>query len=198
MMAMFLHPSNSGSTTARNLCGIEWQAQRKTGTVAEFTTHWNSLTPQQREPFVSRSKLADTVSLSFFGDIIILFDCRLRQPLPNLQLAVPAHNSPAFISPSFASSRCIFICAWHSFHLLLLSLSLAYSHLLSLSLSFAYSRLLSALAFSRYQYPTHALLFCTPLDLHYILLPFCMPTHCINCIDLYATANHAAPPPPTF
>ncbi|KAG2081017.1 uncharacterized protein F5147DRAFT_783962 [Suillus discolor] len=28
---------SSGSTTARNLCGIEWQAQHKTGTVAEFT-----------------------------------------------------------------------------------------------------------------------------------------------------------------
>ncbi|KAG2743749.1 hypothetical protein P692DRAFT_20647498, partial [Suillus brevipes Sb2] len=58
-----LFKPSSGSTTARNLCGIEWQAQRKTGTVAEFTTHWNSLTPQQREPYVSRSKLADTVSL---------------------------------------------------------------------------------------------------------------------------------------
>ncbi|KAG1733417.1 hypothetical protein EDD22DRAFT_852610 [Suillus occidentalis] len=46
-----LFKPSSGLTTARNLCGIEWQAQRKTGTVAEFTTHWNSLTPQQREPY---------------------------------------------------------------------------------------------------------------------------------------------------
>ncbi|KAG1854922.1 hypothetical protein F4604DRAFT_1801599 [Suillus subluteus] len=48
-----------GSTTMHNLCGIEWQAQRKTETVAEFTAHWNSLTLQQREPYIARSKLAD-------------------------------------------------------------------------------------------------------------------------------------------
>ncbi|KAG1836299.1 hypothetical protein F4604DRAFT_1910392, partial [Suillus subluteus] len=50
---------SSGSMTARNLCGIEWQAQCKTETVAEFTAHWNSLTLQQREPYIARSKLAD-------------------------------------------------------------------------------------------------------------------------------------------
>ncbi|KAG1748860.1 uncharacterized protein EDB91DRAFT_1078998 [Suillus paluster] len=58
-----LFKPSSGSTTARNLCGIEWQAQRKMGTVTEFTTHWNSLTPQQREPYVTRLKLADTANL---------------------------------------------------------------------------------------------------------------------------------------
>ncbi|KAG2045327.1 hypothetical protein BDR03DRAFT_977115 [Suillus americanus] len=50
---------SSGSTTAHNLCGIKWQAQCKTGTVAEFTMHWNSLTLQQREPYIAHSKLAD-------------------------------------------------------------------------------------------------------------------------------------------
>ncbi|KAG1743580.1 uncharacterized protein EDB91DRAFT_1080983 [Suillus paluster] len=58
-----LFKPSSGSTTARNLCGIEWQAQCKMSTVAEFTTHWNSLTPQQREPYITRSKLADTANL---------------------------------------------------------------------------------------------------------------------------------------
>lgn len=50
---------SSDSTTARNLCGIEWQAEHKTGTIAEFTAHWNSLTAKQKESYASRSKLVD-------------------------------------------------------------------------------------------------------------------------------------------
>ncbi|KAG2035246.1 hypothetical protein BDR03DRAFT_1012756 [Suillus americanus] len=50
---------SSDSTTARNLCGIEWQAEHKTGTIAEFTAHWNSLTAEQKESYASRSKLVD-------------------------------------------------------------------------------------------------------------------------------------------
>lgn len=50
---------SSDSTTARNLCGIEWQAEHKTGTIAEFAAHWNSLTAKQKESYTSRSKLVD-------------------------------------------------------------------------------------------------------------------------------------------
>ncbi|KIK45216.1 hypothetical protein CY34DRAFT_801829 [Suillus luteus UH-Slu-Lm8-n1] len=53
---------SSDSTTARNLCGIEWQAEHKTGTIAEFTAHWNSLTAKQKESYASRSKLVDAVN----------------------------------------------------------------------------------------------------------------------------------------
>ncbi|KAG2127485.1 hypothetical protein DEU56DRAFT_820296 [Suillus clintonianus] len=77
-----LKPS-SGLTTARNLCGTEGQARRKTGTVAEFTTHCNSLTAQQSPTPLARS-----------------LSTLLRQMLPNSQLAVPAHNSPALVSLS--------------------------------------------------------------------------------------------------
>ncbi|KAG2107570.1 hypothetical protein BD769DRAFT_1779458 [Suillus cothurnatus] len=50
---------SSDSTTPRNLCGIEWQAEHKTGTIAEFAAHWNSLTAKQKESYTSCSKLVD-------------------------------------------------------------------------------------------------------------------------------------------
>lgn len=128
-----------------------------------------------------------------------------RQPLLNSRLAVPAHNSPALVC-SHLHHHAVFsfavACMARRFPFAL-TLACIFSFVRGARIIALYFRflslawhtsfhLLSGLAFSRYQYPTHTMLFCTLLDctlLHCILvLPFCMP----------ATAIYAVPRPPTF
>ncbi|KAG2105759.1 uncharacterized protein F5147DRAFT_236516 [Suillus discolor] len=52
----------------------------------------------------------------------------LRQTLPNSQLTVPAHNSPALVSLSFGSSHCIFICC--RLHVMVFVCSHSHLHIL--------------------------------------------------------------------
>ncbi|KAH9925073.1 hypothetical protein B0H21DRAFT_824465 [Amylocystis lapponica] len=57
------------STTARNLCGIEWKKKNPTGTTEDFANYYNGLLPGARKAFVEQSKqLKAAAKLAAPGD----------------------------------------------------------------------------------------------------------------------------------
>ncbi|KAH9918104.1 hypothetical protein B0H21DRAFT_847417 [Amylocystis lapponica] len=57
------------STTARNLCGIEWKKKNPTGTTEDFANYYNGLLPGARKAFTEQSKqLKAAAKLAAPGD----------------------------------------------------------------------------------------------------------------------------------